>query len=84
MAAAHNSKDDRPSNVIPLPLTNIDQQLSEATALVETLISIGENAEDAEFLRLRSSTVALLYILTDKLKSADRSIPALYPRRSMQ
>lgn len=67
-------------NVIPLPLTNIDQKLDEARALVDMLISVGENAEAAEFLRLRSSSVALLYVLTDKLSDADSSIPALYRR----
>lgn len=78
MADAENSTGM--SNVIPLPLTNIDQQLGEVRALVDILIAVGENSEEAEFLRLRGSSVALLYVITDKLKSADRSIPALYRR----
>ncbi len=65
-------------NVIPFPLTNIDQQLAEARAIVDMLISAGENAEEAEFLRLRASSVTMLYLITDKLQSADRSLPALY------
>ncbi|WP_245465823.1 MULTISPECIES: hypothetical protein [unclassified Mesorhizobium] len=68
------------STIIPFPLSNIDQQIAEARAVVEMLISMGENAEDAEFLRLRASSVTMLYLITDKLKSADRSIPALYGR----
>ncbi|TPN57180.1 hypothetical protein [Mesorhizobium sp. B1-1-7] len=68
------------SNVIPMPLQNIDMQISEAAALAETLIALGENMEDAEYLRMRASSMALLYILTDRLKSADRSIPGLYRR----
>lgn len=82
MAAATHSRDGGSGNIIPLPLTNIDMQLSEAAALVEMLISVGENAEDAEFLRLRAAHIAMLYIITDKLKSADRNIPHLYRREN--
>lgn len=71
------------ATITPFPLGNIDMQLGEVRALLDTLISIGENAEDEEFLRLRASTVSLLYIATDKLKSADRSVPHLYRREAL-
>lgn len=75
MAAATN-------NIIPLPIANIDQQLGEIRAAVDMLISLGENAEEAEYLRLRGSTVCMLHIIVGKLASADRSVAPLYSRRN--
>jgi hypothetical protein len=68
------------ADIIPLPIANIDMQLAEIGALVQNLIAVGENTEDVDYLRLRGSNIALLYIITDKCKSADRSIPHLYKR----
>jgi len=69
-------------NVTPFPVANIDMQLGEVRALLELLISLGENAEDGEFLRLRGSTVAMLYVATEKLSSADKSTAQLMHRRA--
>lgn len=69
-------------NVTPFPINNIDMQLGEVRALLELLISVGENAEDAEFLRLRGNTVALLYVANEKLGSADKSTAQIMHRRA--
>ncbi|MGL4490512.1 MAG: hypothetical protein ACRCU5_13830 [Rhizobiaceae bacterium] len=58
------------SKIIAFPFIQIDQHVSEAQSLARLLISIGENAEDHEYARLRPHLVTSLYVLCDKLETA--------------
>ncbi len=68
------------ANVIPLPLSNIDMQLAEISAMVSALIFMQEEADDARLAAMRASTVSLLYVVNDKLASANTSSVQLHRR----
>lgn len=59
-------------------VSHIDMQLGEIAGLVQALIFMQEEADDARRESLRGATVAMLYVITDKLRTADRSVAAAY------
>lgn len=59
-----------------IAIDNIDMQLSEISGLVQAMLFMQEEADDARRAELRDATVAMLYIISDKLKSANGSVAA--------
>ena len=68
------------SNVVPMPLSNIDQQLAEIRSMVDALIFMQEEADADKLASLHDATVAMLYIINDKVSVASGSCSALHRR----
>ena len=66
------------SNVIPMPLANIDEMLADIDALVDSLIFMNEAAEETDRERVRGNTISLLYQVRDKSLAAHKSSSALH------
>ncbi len=68
------------TNVIPMPLQNIDMQLAEISAMVSALIFMQEEADAAKLAELKSATISMLYVVSDKLANANESSGLLHRR----
>ncbi len=55
-------------------VSTIDMQLAEIAGIVQALIFMQEEADDAKRDELRNSTVTLLYVITDKVKAANAGV----------
>lgn len=55
--------------------STVDQELAETSGLVDALIFLEEEGEGTQ--RLRDAKVSLLYVITDKLRSAGRELSRL-------
>lgn len=65
-------------NTIPFPLSKIDEQLADLRALVETLIFIQEEADAGKLESLHDATVAMLYMIDEKIVAASGNSGALH------
>lgn len=61
--------------IIPPAITNLDMQIAEVRAMVEALIFLQEEGESA---RVRDASVAMLYVINEKLGTADSAVAALH------
>lgn len=55
---------------------NIDMQLGELEGIIDALILLQEEGDDSQ--RVRNSSIALLYVAGDKIRSALGSTARLY------
>lgn len=59
-------------------ITSIDMHLSEIAGLVQALIFMQEEADEAQRAALHGAMVAMLYVITDKLRQANGNVSVIY------
>jgi len=61
--------------IVPPALGNLDIQIADIRGMVDALIFMQEESEPQ---RLRDASIALLYVINDKLAHADRVVASLH------
>lgn len=62
----------------------IDQELAETRSLLDALLFINEEVDQAKVEPMRAATITILYVMEDKLKRANRELSAFPPHMAEQ
>lgn len=68
--------------VIPHPAHALDMRIADLSSQLEILRSLAENAEDAEWLRLKPDVIAMFAIMREGVRSTDAPLARLFRRAS--
>ena len=66
------------SNVIPMPLQNLDMCLADVESLADAMLYMHEAADPNDIPRVAKATIPMLYLLMEKARAAQASSNALH------